>query len=47
MNFVVGIFFLGLTVTMIVGKGILMSQDFMKTEWERQKPKKQAEDDAK
>ena len=32
MDFLVGIFFLGLTVTMIVGKGILMSHEFAKTE---------------
>ena len=32
MDFIVGIFFLGLTVTMIVGKGILMSHEFAKSE---------------
>ena len=47
MTFVAGIFFLGLTVTIIVGKGILMSQEFVETEWERQNPNKQAEDNAK
>ena len=36
MDFIVGIFFLGLTVTMIVGKGILMSHEFAKTELEGQ-----------
>ena len=36
MNFIVGIFFIGLAVTMIVGKGILMSHEFASTELEGQ-----------
>ena len=35
MDFIVGIFFLGLTVTMIVGKGILMSHEFAKTDFKQ------------
>lgn len=37
MDFIVGIFFIGLTVTMIVGKGILMSHEFAETELQRQR----------
>ena len=47
MEFIVGIFFFGLTVTLIVGKGILMSQEFAETEWERQNREKHAEDETK
>ncbi|MEO6788606.1 MAG: hypothetical protein ABI318_20995 [Chthoniobacteraceae bacterium] len=36
MDFIFGIFFIGLTVTMIVGKGILMSHEFAKMELEQQ-----------
>lgn len=47
MEFVVVIFFFGLAVTLIVGKGILMSQEFVETEWERQDREKKAGDDTR
>lgn len=42
MEFIVGIFFLGLAVTFVVGKGILMSHEFVETEWERLDREKQS-----
>lgn len=43
MEFVAGIFFLGLAVTLVVGKGVLMSHEFVETEWERMNREKNAE----
>lgn len=36
MEYVISIFFLGLMVTLLVGKGLLAAQDFAKQELERQ-----------
>ena len=47
MEFVVVIFFFGLAVTLVVGKGILMSQEFVETEWERLNREKKEEEDRK
>jgi len=47
MEFVAGIFFLGLAVTLVVGKGILMSHEFVETEWERLNREKPAGEDMK
>ncbi len=47
MEFVAGIFFLGLAVTLVVGKGVLMSHEFVETEWERLNREKQAGEDRK
>ncbi len=43
MSIVAGIFFLGFTVTILIGKGILMSQAFAEAELERQNPRRQTE----
>lgn len=47
MELIAGIFFLGLAVTLVVGKGILMSHEFVETEWERINREKQAGKDTK
>lgn len=36
MEYVISIFFLGVMVTLLVGKGLLAAQDFAKQELERQ-----------
>ncbi len=40
MEYVIPIFFLGLMVTLLVGKGLLAAQDFAKQELERQDQEK-------
>ena len=40
MEYVISIFFLGLMVTLLVGKGLLAAQDFAKQELERQATEK-------
>lgn len=44
MELVAGVFFLGVAITLLVGKGILMSQEFTETEWERQNREKGVEE---
>ena len=47
MELIAGVFFFGLTITLIVGKGVLMSQEFAETEWERQNREKHADGGSK
>ena len=44
MSIIAGIFFLGFCITILVGKGILMSQAFAEAELERQTPREQREE---
>lgn len=45
-SIVAGIFFVGLTVTMVVAKGVLMSHEFAKAEMDKLNEKPSGEKDA-